>query len=654
MADMTTIKGRIAETIYPNGQGAITAESHQALLLEMVDDINSKKADQSELETLTDDQAEIKSQLTELSAEIGGVDTRVDALEKIHETLDVTVEKLVTEKVDSMDYAPNLSVGTADNLAGVDVVASDFNFRRSGGGAIADGVARVESIKGNSVVWNQLVPSLENANKWYISPTLADREVIDNGVRLTFVDQDLAPANGVGIVMNNTTSSFANHAYLTIVEFKPSRTLSVVARNFHSSWGGAYRTTAEGGKWTTLAYIYTPTTDYEGYLILGTEYGTDVIKGETLEIRNARVIDLTKMFGAGKEPTTIEDFYSLLPPNINLNAYNEGEIIDMRAEGIKSVGVNQWDEQWEVKGSHIESKNYIRVLPNKEYHTTRPLFNGVTFYDKDFNKVGTILYPSSNSVFITPHEACYMKFAVTDSYGTTYNHDICINLSDTEINGKYFPYTENAEDLSIVRELFPNGMMSAGTAHDEIRYNKTTNKWEAVKRIAEVDMGTMDWKATDHNRLYSSSIKSTLKPNAGVINAISSRFIAATSSDVYNNIQDRIIAINEGSVLTIYDSAYIDNPSGFKAAMSGVILYYELEEPIVTEITADIVENPDFNLDYLVQNGGTEQMIATEPSSAIKADITYGFNAVGLIKQQKAEIAALKAALAKAGISLDL
>lgn len=49
MADMTTIKGRIAETIYPNGQGAITAESHQALLLEMVDDINAKKADKEEV-----------------------------------------------------------------------------------------------------------------------------------------------------------------------------------------------------------------------------------------------------------------------------------------------------------------------------------------------------------------------------------------------------------------------------------------------------------------------------------------------------------------------------------------------------------------------------------------------------------------------------
>lgn len=73
MADMTRIKGRIAETIYPNGTGAITAELHQALLLDMVDDINMKKADTSVLSTLeikVDTNKEFTdTKLAELSAE---------------------------------------------------------------------------------------------------------------------------------------------------------------------------------------------------------------------------------------------------------------------------------------------------------------------------------------------------------------------------------------------------------------------------------------------------------------------------------------------------------------------------------------------------------------------------------------------------------
>ena len=42
---MNTIKGRIKEVIRPNGIGAITASEHQALLLEVVDDVNKKKQD---------------------------------------------------------------------------------------------------------------------------------------------------------------------------------------------------------------------------------------------------------------------------------------------------------------------------------------------------------------------------------------------------------------------------------------------------------------------------------------------------------------------------------------------------------------------------------------------------------------------------------
>lgn len=37
MADIARLKGRIKETIYPNGKGAITAEAHQELLLEIAD-----------------------------------------------------------------------------------------------------------------------------------------------------------------------------------------------------------------------------------------------------------------------------------------------------------------------------------------------------------------------------------------------------------------------------------------------------------------------------------------------------------------------------------------------------------------------------------------------------------------------------------------
>lgn len=49
MADINTLKDTIRETIYPNGRGAITAESHQALLLEMADTISEVEAAKADL-----------------------------------------------------------------------------------------------------------------------------------------------------------------------------------------------------------------------------------------------------------------------------------------------------------------------------------------------------------------------------------------------------------------------------------------------------------------------------------------------------------------------------------------------------------------------------------------------------------------------------
>ena len=100
MADMNTIKDRIIETIFPNGTGAITAESHQALLLELVEVINESKADKQ-------------------------------------------------------GKNPQMEVGFANNLVGRgESTPTQFTFRASGGKSIADGTATIKRIKGNTVVVN--------------------------------------------------------------------------------------------------------------------------------------------------------------------------------------------------------------------------------------------------------------------------------------------------------------------------------------------------------------------------------------------------------------------------------------------------------------------------------------------------------------------
>lgn len=99
MADMTRIKGRIAETIYPNGTGAITAELHQALLLDMVDDINAKKAD--------------KEEVTELSEEVSGLSK--DVLYQSSKSGLVTSNPIISDAIKAI-WLSKLTTDVADKL----------------------------------------------------------------------------------------------------------------------------------------------------------------------------------------------------------------------------------------------------------------------------------------------------------------------------------------------------------------------------------------------------------------------------------------------------------------------------------------------------------------------------------------------------------
>lgn len=68
--------------------------------------------------------------------------------------------------------------------------------------------------------------------------------------------------------------------------------------------------------------------------------------------------------------------------------------------------------------------------------------------------------------------------------------------------------------------------------------------------------------------------------------------------------------------ITIKDDSYTDADS-FKQAMQGVLLYYELAEPIEVEIDK-------WKAEYKVEQGGTEQIVSAKDTTNLKTDIIYG------------------------------
>jgi len=140
----------------------------------------------------------------------------------------------------------------------------------------------------------------------------------------------------------------------------------------------------------------------------------------------------------------------------------------------KIATFNKWNEEVEVGGfntststfitggsGYLISTSYSRCLPNKMYHIEAPyninsygLF--VVFYDQNY----TLIERSGYYANITsPSHACYFKVAIpTQYYGsTTYNHDICINESNANLNGTYMPYKpRNVKDKSKVVKIEGN------------------------------------------------------------------------------------------------------------------------------------------------------------------------------------------------------
>ena len=584
------------------------------------------------------------------------VDERIGEVETfIKDLQDMKIDR------EADDYYPKMAVGLADNLAGVDVVDSEINFRRSGGGAITDGVARIEAIKGNSVVWNQL---LAKGKVWqctdgvsYVYNDVADEYTIASGKYLGRIQI--------------TKNMIVGHKYIISYDIKITTDSSYEGTYYIGyigapmQWFKKVDVSNAINKWYTHIEIFTPSAD-QSRIYLGLYDVIPLDSQDTQSIRKPRLIDLTQMFGAGNEPTTIEEFYARIPMGVDLNAYNEGEVIHMDVQSIESVGVNQWDEEWE-KGklntqtgvpvgadNSLRMVNPIKVLPNTAYYCKAPADTWLMFFDENGKVIegystGLETYQNANRVknsgFTTPSGVAYLRAYSNQYFASTitYNHDICINLSDSAINGKYFPYIKRVEDLSIIRKYFPQGMKSAGSAHDEIRYNKTSGKWEKVVRIGEVDMGTLKWVYTSSfNRFYSDHLQSlkfdTSTSNVKTINAryedVSFKAISEKQNALTVYTQDE-----NNKRIYIKDSNYTDAAS-FKAAMQGVMLYYELAEPIVTELD----QSDQFkDLDYQVWNAGTEKAIAEGKSAPLAADITYGFNAIGKIKELESLVAQLRA-----------
>lgn len=551
---------------------------------------------------------------------------------------------------------PQMSVGFAENVVGDgSATAEVFSFRPTAGvnrNTLNDGAARIHTLKGSSVVVNQIakprVSGSSNGVTWAIAE---DGTITLNG---TATDQ---------VIFNPFTApQIIGHKYLMIGTPNGGGANKYYMNNQASAYdygaGVIYNSTVDSTNWW-FTFVIQPSVSVNFTF-------------------KPRLIDLTLMFRAGNEPTTVAEFYQRMPLGADLDVYNEGTIVDGHYGAIKTTGFNQWDEQWErgafdyytgakiTDNSRIRSKNFIPVFPGTQYYYKMPNSWQVCYWDAEKQFISA----SQNSTDVaenTPQNCHYITFNVGYSGApiTEYNNDICISLYwPTEygnLYGTYKPYKPFERDLSWVAKYFPNGMRSAGNVADEIRFNSTEQRWEAVQRVGVVDLGSLEWSAMSS---VSSGVKimrtffdlKALATNV-IGNITSEKYTPSTADDVYLLTSDKTIAAAyhaTGNYIAVYDSEYptAEDVPSFEVAMQGVLLNYELAEPIVTPITENI------NFDYDVSDYGTEELIVAEgvESAPLSASIEYSPNVLAILKNApgiandvdmlKSQLSALTAQLA--------
>ena len=510
------------------------------------------------------------------SYEVTDPDRQVSAEE--YNTILETLQRHDKDFVDKKGYYPMMSVGFADNLVGRgEATPEQFVYQPTANDlSVLDEPARIVKIKGNSMVWNQQVLQMPFP---YVN-----RVAIEQGDNVFNCTVNSISYPYVGIYYYKHTSEprhpkfIANHIYAISCTYQGNKSATVQM----SIGASAHNFSVESMKLVDLMLVGV----YEGNSATWqlTAYIDNMEVGDTFTISNVKIYDLTMMFGAGNEPTTVEEFYTRIPIGMDIDVYNEGQLISMYTEAIKTVGFNQWDEQWTLgtiltttgeivnTTSSIRSKNYIPVFANTKYYIRRGASQReyVFFYDKEKKFIDA---NRTINTFTTPENCRFVMFRLDSAYGTTYKNDICINISHSGYkDGTYEPYETFTRELGVIGKYFPNGMRRAGDIYDSIEWDSTKQSWVAIQRVEE--------------RAY-------------------------TSGDELN-----------ANVTT-------DNTT----------THYALATPIVTEIEEEL------NLDYKVWDFGTEEALSRDISAPFRADILYSFNAVDTIRNNYLEIQNMKTQL---------
>ena len=369
------------------------------------------------------------------------------------------------------------------------------------------------------------------------------------------------------------------------------------------------------------------------------------------------VFDLTKMFGSGNEPTTVEEFTSFFP--LPYYAYNSGSLLNFNGSGIKTTGDNllgydgenlpysannvsitRSDNVYHVVANNPTGYPFARIYTfsylKKGSYTVTMLGadsnHGIAWRLIDRNVSPAVTYVNSSSeitnniVISEDLFNVYFEITIDSTRLANGTYDLRFQLEFGSSASTYEPYHTETTTLPI-STYFPTGMKSAGTGTSKV-YDELNDK--ATTRVGTITFdGTQTTVQTEINStqcrvIYAvSDIKGKTMTTAEVDYGLTSNYLSNTAnSNTYDGqpgIHRRVGGQQQIFVSLGKDSG-ISNITEWNTYLSAHPLQVNYELATYTEQDVDPIY-------YNFYGNGTEQLLPvntdTPTTSPLLADIIY-------------------------------
>lgn len=181
--------------------------------------------------------------------------------------------------------------------------------------------------------------------------------------------------------------------------------------------------------------------------------------------------------------------------------------------------------------------------------------------------------------------------------------DLCdIQIEKSPTATAYAPYHSNVYQIPEAIKALPGYGWSAGTAKNYVDYE---NK-RYVQCVDSVDLGTLTWTAGESVSFKTHHLagQKLTKSYSIAPNFICPKYSTKTQNESWGKTSITGISAtsNVNGYIYVNDTSYTD-ATAFKQAMQGVIMYYELANPIITDISTLIPDG--FLRNVEVEAGGS-------------------------------------------------